>query len=36
MGKQEFLYGRIEILAKLPEGQATFPAFWTLGVLILL
>lgn len=30
-GKQEFLYGRIEILAKLPEGQATFPAFWTLG-----
>lgn len=30
-GKKEFLYGRIEILAKLPEGQATFPAFWTLG-----
>lgn len=30
-GKQDFLYGRIEILAKLPKGQATFPAFWTLG-----
>lgn len=30
-GKQEFLYGRIEVLAKLPAGQATFPAFWTLG-----
>lgn len=30
-GKKEFLYGRIEILAKLPSGQATFPAFWTLG-----
>lgn len=30
-GKQEFLFGRIEILAKLPSGQATFPAFWTLG-----
>lgn len=30
-GKKDFLYGRIEILAKLPEGRATFPAFWTLG-----
>lgn len=30
-GKQEFLFGRIEVLASLPEGQATFPAFWTLG-----
>lgn len=30
-GKQEFLYGRIEIKAKLPKGQAVFPAFWTLG-----
>lgn len=30
-GKQDFLFGRIEVLAKLPEGQATFPAFWTLG-----
>ncbi|WP_282709415.1 family 16 glycosylhydrolase [Ligilactobacillus sp. Marseille-Q7487] len=30
-GKQEFLYGRIEIRAKLPKGKGVFPAFWTLG-----
>ncbi len=30
-GLQEFLYGRIEISAKLPSGQGAFPAFWTLG-----
>lgn len=30
-GKQDFLYGRIEIKAKLPKGKAVFPAFWTLG-----
>lgn len=30
-GKQEFLYGRIEMRAKLPKGQSVFPAFWTLG-----
>lgn len=30
-GKQDFLYGRIEIRAKLPKGKAVFPAFWTLG-----
>lgn len=30
-GKQEFLYGRIEIKAKLPKGKGVFPAFWTLG-----
>ncbi len=30
-GKQEFLYGRIEMKAKLPMGQGVFPAFWTLG-----
>jgi len=30
-GKREFLYGKIEIRAKLPKGQGVFPAFWTLG-----
>lgn len=30
-GKQEFLYGRIEMKAKLPKGRGAFPAFWTLG-----
>lgn len=30
-GKKEFLYGRIEIKAKLPKGKGAFPAFWTLG-----
>lgn len=30
-GKKEFLYGRIEMRAKLPKGQSVFPAFWTLG-----
>lgn len=31
MGKKEFLYGRIEMKAKLPKGKGAFPAFWTLG-----
>lgn len=30
-GKREFLYGKLEISAKLPKGKAVFPAFWTLG-----
>lgn len=30
-GKTEFLYGRIEMKAKLPKGKSVFPAFWTLG-----
>lgn len=30
-GKAKFLYGRIEIRAKLPKGKGVFPAFWTLG-----
>ena len=30
-GKFEFTYGRIEMRAKLPDGQGMWPAFWTLG-----
>lgn len=30
-GKQEFLYGRIDIRAKMPYGQGIWPALWMLG-----
>lgn len=30
-GKQSFLYGRIEVRAKIPTGLGTWPAAWLLG-----
>lgn len=30
-GKFEFTYGRIDVRAKLPQGQGTWPAIWMLG-----
>jgi len=30
-GKATFLYGRIEVRAKIPQGKGVWPAIWTLG-----
>lgn len=30
-GKQSFLYGRIEVRAKVPAGKGVWPAIWLLG-----
>lgn len=30
-GKASFLYGRIEVRAKLPQGKGVWPAIWMLG-----
>ena len=32
LGRFEFLYGRVEVRAKLPTGLGTWPAVWMLGV----
>jgi beta-glucanase (GH16 family) len=31
LGRFEFLYGRVEVRAKLPTGNGAWPAIWTLG-----
>jgi beta-glucanase (GH16 family) len=30
-GAQNFTYGKIEVLLKVPSGEGTWPAFWMLG-----
>jgi beta-glucanase (GH16 family) len=30
-GKKEFVYGRVDIRAKVPKGQGIWPALWMLG-----
>lgn len=30
-GKKDFLYGKLEIRARLPKGKGAFPAIWMLG-----
>lgn len=31
LGKASWLYGRIEVKAKLPQGKGTWPAIWMMG-----
>lgn len=31
MGKREFLYGRLEVMARIPTAGGSWPAIWTLG-----
>jgi beta-glucanase (GH16 family) len=33
LDKKEFLYGRIEVRAKVPSGLGTWPAIWILGTI---